>query len=132
MHQLTGTWTANLEKSRRHPNHQFRRVTMRFDVEGDAVSLAFEGVNAAGAAEEGTRQIRADGAAHPEPAAAGVLTISTIDARMLEVIATKDGATVGRACYEVSEDGRSLISTTSGVDGSGRPFDQVIVFDRAS
>jgi hypothetical protein len=65
------------------------------------------------------------------PAAPGVIATSTIDDRTLEVVATKDGAPVGRASYSVSEDGRSLTSTTSGTDASGRAFDQVIVFDRA-
>jgi hypothetical protein len=131
MHPLTGTWTANLEKSTRHANHQFRRATMRFEVEGDAVSLAYDGVNAAGKTEEGARTFRADGAAHPDAAAPGVIATSRIDDRTLEVVATKDGAPVGRASYSVSEDGRSLTSTTSGTDASGRAFDQVIVFDRA-
>jgi hypothetical protein len=31
MHALTGTWIANLEQSRRDPNHQFHRATMRFE-----------------------------------------------------------------------------------------------------
>jgi len=49
MHPLTGTWTANLAKSRRDPNHQFHLATLRLEVEGDRVSLAYGGVNAADA-----------------------------------------------------------------------------------
>ena len=37
---------------------------------------------------------------------------------------------IGRATYEVSEDGQMLTATVSGVDASGNVFDQVIVFDR--
>ena len=37
---------------------------------------------------------------------------------------------IGRATYEVSEDNRMLTATVSGVDASGKVFDQVIVFDR--
>ena len=32
MNPFTGLWAANLEKSRRHANHQFASVTMTFDV----------------------------------------------------------------------------------------------------
>lgn len=130
MHQLAGTWTANIDKSHRHPNHLFRRVTMHFEVDGQNVSLKYGGVNAAGTNEEGVRRFQADGQPHPDEAAPGILATTTIDARALEVVATKDGARVGRGSYAVSEDGRTLTATTSGVDASGRPFDQVIVFDR--
>jgi hypothetical protein len=129
-HLLAGIWTASLAKSRRDPNHQFHRATMRVEVEGDRVSLTYGGVNAAGKTEEGTQLICADGEAHPEAAAPGVVCTSTIDAHTLQVVATKDGAMVGRGSYEVSEDGRTLTATMSGFDASGRPFDQVIVFDR--
>jgi hypothetical protein len=130
MHSLAGPWTANLAKSHRHANHQFQRATMHFAVDGPAVSLRFEGVNAAGQHEAGVRQFEADGVAHPDAAAPGVLSTTTLDDRRLEVIATKDNALVGRASYEVSPDGTTLTATTAGVDASGRAFDHVVVFDR--
>ena len=40
MHPLAGTWTANIAKSRRHPNHLFQSSTMRFDVSENVVVLA--------------------------------------------------------------------------------------------
>lgn len=130
MHRLAGTWTANLAKSQRHANHQFERATMHFDVDGLAVSLKFEGVNAAGKREEGVRRFEADGMAHADAAAPGVVATTTLSDRRLEVIATKDNAQLGRASYEVSEDGATLTATTAGIDASGRTFDQVVVFDR--
>jgi hypothetical protein len=130
MHALAGTWTANLAKSHRHANHQFQRATMHFEVDGLAVSLRFEGVNAAGQQEEGVRQFEADGVAHPDAAAPDVFATTTLGDRRLEVIASKDNALLGRASYEVSEDGTTLTATTAGVDASGRTFDQVVVFDR--
>jgi hypothetical protein len=131
MHPLIGTWTANIAKSRRRdPNHQFHRVTLRLEVEGDRVSLRYGRVNAAGRTEEGTRLICADGEPHPEADAPGVVSTSTIDTRTLLMVATKDGALVGKGSYETSEDGRTLTATTSGFDASGKLFEQVIVFDR--
>ena len=103
---------------------------MRFEITGDSVLLTFGGVNASGKTEAGTRAICADGQGHPEPAAPGLVTTGTIDERSLEVTATKDGAVVGRGRYEVSEDGAEMTATMSGLDASGREFEQVIVFDR--
>src|SRR6185369_12963713 len=54
MNLFLGTWVANLEKSRRHANHQFQSATLAFDVSGDVVSLTHAGVNMAGKPESGT------------------------------------------------------------------------------
>jgi hypothetical protein len=32
MNPFLGTWVANLEKSRRHANHQFQSATLTFEV----------------------------------------------------------------------------------------------------
>ena len=45
MNPFVGTWVANLEKSRRHANHQFQRATLTFDVSDDAVTLIHAGVH---------------------------------------------------------------------------------------
>ena len=54
MNPFLGTWVANLEKSRRHANHQFQSATLTFEVSGDMVSLTHAGVNMAGEPESGT------------------------------------------------------------------------------
>jgi hypothetical protein len=129
MHALTGTWIANVEESRRDPNHQFSRATMRFEVAGDVVTLAYGGINASGRHEQGVQTLHADGHPHAVVDASGVATISTLAARGLQTVGLANGAEVGRARYEVSEDGRTMTATVSGIDGNGKAFDQVIVFD---
>lgn len=130
MHPLHGTWIANLSKSTRHENHQFHNATMRFDVGADAVVLSYEGVNHSGNHESSTQTIHADGQEHPVPGAPGIVAISTLEARRLESSAKRDGVALGRGTYEVDEDGCTLTATVSGIDAAGKPFDQVIVFDR--
>ena len=130
MHALSGTWIANIAQSRRDPNHQFERATIRFDVGGDTVSLTYGGVNASGRHEQGGQTLKADGQEHPIPEAPGVVCTTTLERRVLHTVARKDDVVVGRAAYEVAEDGNSMTATVSGVDGSGRSFEQVIVFDR--
>ena len=130
-HPFVGTWIANIGKSRRHANHQFKSATMKFDVAGDTVTLTHGGVNASGEQESGTATLEADGKEHPVPGQSDVTTITRwVGPRMLETIAKSKGAQVGRQTYEVSADGKTLTAKVSGVDASGRRFDQVIVFDR--
>jgi hypothetical protein len=128
---LAGNWVANLSKSKRHPNHQFQSATLQFAVNGDTVTLTQGGVNASGQEESATITFQADGKERPIPQAPGMVSVVRwVGSHVLETVGKKDGQTVGRGTYEVSADGKTLTATVSGRDGSGEPFDQVIVFDR--
>lgn len=133
MNPFVGTWAANLEKSRRHANHQFQSATLTIDVSGDVVSLTHAGVNMSGKAESGTTTLRADGVAHEvSPLAPGVLAVTTwVGTHVLSTEATKDGQTVGGAKYAISDDGTTMTVTIGGIDAARKAFDQIIVFDRA-
>jgi hypothetical protein len=130
---FVGTWTANVEKSQRHANHQFASATLRFEVSGDDVLLVYGGVNAAGNPESGETRLRADGQDHPvSPQAPGVVVATRwVGTNVLETMAKKDGHVVGRGNYEVSPDRATLTATVGGIDAAGKPFEQVIVFDRS-
>ena len=132
MHALIGTWIANLAKSSRHENHQFASATMRVAVVHDEIRLTYEGVNASGKAERSEQVLHADGLPHDHPLAPGIVVTSSLAPRGFETIATRDGATMGRGSYEVSEDGTTMTATVRGIDGSGTAFEQVIVFDRGA
>lgn len=128
---FSGTWVANIEKSKRDPNHQFQSATMEFSVAGDTVTLKHGGVNAGGQQESGTVVLQADGQERPISEAPGVTVVTRwIGPRVLHTIGKSAGAQVGEQTYEVSTDGKTLTAKVSGVDASGARFDQVIVFDR--
>ena len=132
MSVFVGTWIANIEKSRRHANHQFESATLSFDVSGDVVTLIHSGVNAAGKQESGTTVLCSDGQDHAvSPQAPGVVVATRWrGANVLETVAKKDGQVVGDGTYEVSSDGKTLTATVAGIDAAGARFEQVIVFDR--
>jgi hypothetical protein len=131
MHPLSGIWVANVAESRRHANHQFESATMTFTVGDGEVVLAYAGINASGKHEASTQTIHADGQEHAIQEAPGFVAVSTLGERRLESMGKKDGAILGRGTYEVSDDGQTMTATVSGIDAAGKPFDQVIVFDRA-
>ena len=132
MSVFVGTWIGNLEKSRRHANHQFHNATLTFEVSVDVVTLTHAGMNASGKHESGTTVLCADGQEHPvSPQAPGVVVATRWRrGHVLETVAKKDGQTVGDGTYEVSSDGRTLTATVAGIDAAGARFEQVIVFDR--
>lgn len=134
MNPFTGTWVANLEKSRRHHNHQFQSATLRFDVAGDAISLTQSGVNMSGKHESSTLTLQADGEEHAvSPQAPGVVVVTRwIHPHALETIGKRGADILGRGTYEVAPDGKTLTASVSGIDASGADFEQVIVFDRST
>jgi|SRR5688572_7756655 len=134
MNPFTGSWTANLEKSRRHANHQFASATMAFDVTPEIVSMTYSGVNAAGKQESSALEFHPDGKEHPvSPQAPDVMMVCNwAGTHRLDTEARKGDAILGRGSYEVSSNGLVLTATVYGTDASGKEFEQVIVFDRQS
>ena len=131
MNPLVGTWVANVEKSHRHANHQFQSAMLGIEVSGDVVTLTHGGVNMSGKHESGTTVLHADGQEHPIPQAPGVGVVTRwVGTHAVESEAWKDGRPAGKGTYAVSEDGRTLTATVEGTDAAGKPFEQVIVFDR--
>ena len=72
----------------------------------------------------------ADGLPHPHPRAPEIQVTSSLGPRGVVSSAARDGAPLGRVRTSVSEDGKTMTATVAGIDGSGKPFEQVIVFDR--
>jgi hypothetical protein len=132
MNPFVGTWVANIEKSRRHANHQFHSATLSFEVSGEVVTLTHSGVNMAGKQESGTTVLHPDGQEHPVSSQApGVVVVTKwVNSHVLTSEGRKDGHTVGTGTYAVSEDGATLTATVAGTDAAGAAFEQVIVFDR--
>jgi hypothetical protein len=130
MHPLNGTWQANIAKSTRHPNHLFASASMSFTVNNQDVRFSYQGINASGKEEKSEQMLLADGLPHPHPLAPEIVVTTSLGPRGVVSSAAKDGTRMGHATYDVSEDGHTMTATVSGIDGSGKPFAQVIVFDR--
>jgi hypothetical protein len=119
---FAGTWTANLPKSKRHPERPFQAATMRFDVDGDTLTITDVVVEASGDEVRSAMIIHADGVERASEYGNGcLLTVSRHGSHSIETVATKDGQLVGRGTYEVSADGNTLTVTTD---------EQMIVLDR--
>ena len=104
---------------------------MHFEISGGVVVVTFTGVNMKGEKESGTLKLHPDGEEHPIPEAAGVVEVSRwVGMSILETSAKKDGKAVGASSYEASRDKKVMTAKVQGIDGSGRPFEHVIVFDR--
>jgi hypothetical protein len=131
---FVGLWKADVARSTAHPASAFRMATIRFTIDGDMVTVAHTAVDANGREERMTNVVRADGVEH-ELVQGYTLTATWRTSRVLETVATKEGAVVGRGMYEVSPDGSTMtissLDPASNADGWASEVKQVIVLERA-
>jgi len=125
---FVGHWTANLSRSTLHQNSQVQTMTLQFAVTVDAVSITDSVITPSGQAQgHGTTTFQTDGKQHPHDELIPGLTVVARwrGSRILETVLTRKDGRTDRVTYEVSADGRTLTSRTSGDLG-----DQLIMFDR--
>ena len=119
-HPFTGTWTANLSNSVRHPLNPFQSASLRVSVVGDTITIDDAVVDESGRREERRHTIHADGVERRFEHGYA-LVARWRGERVLETIATQHGQIVGRGTYQVSDDGATLTIAND---------EQTIVLDR--
>ena len=127
-----GTWRLRPAESRYELGKPPREAVYRIECEREWLLFGARWVGADGRRLEMSFAGIPDGEAHPydDPEVADTLTTTLVDARTLETSITRDGkvAAVGRRV--LSEDGRTLTVTQSGVAPGGLPFANVSVYER--
>ena len=94
MNPFSGTRIANIEKSRRHTNHQFQSATVSFEIAGEDVSLTHSGVNVSGKRESGTTVLHPNGREHHvSPQAPGVVVGDEMGRHRCSRVGSEEGRT---------------------------------------
>jgi hypothetical protein len=126
---FAGSWTADLSRSKLHPLNHLKVASLGFDVEGDAVTLDYEMVDASGRIDRARNTFVADGQERPSAHREGYMMRATwLGPRSLEAVVSRAGEFEGRVEYVVSPDGHSLTLSASWRGG----IEQIGVFERAS
>ena len=129
---VLGTWRLNVERSTFTPGPGWRSQTRTYRATPAGVSVSWEGVDAGGERMEVSYTYAYDGRDYPMVGSASYDTLNAVrvDARTVRSEEKRDGAIVGIAVRTVSPDGRLLTITDQGTSRRGRPFSQILVFDR--
>jgi hypothetical protein len=123
---LAGSWIATPSGG-----DSVRSATLRFTIDGDAVTIADIVVDASGDVRRGENVLRTDGA---ERASGHGYAVAArwLDGRALEAVVTKEGREVGRVRYGLSADGATLTVSSTAVAHDGYPAGgQATTFARA-
>ena len=122
---FVGEWTANVPKSKLSPKYQFQSATLQIAVAGDTVTMTSRVVDALGQEQRAAETFRTDGTETPGTLTPEVVLVARwVGSHVLASIAKRGNQVIALVTYEVSTDGKTLTSRSSGM------VDQVIVFDR--
>ena len=129
-----GLWQLNLTKSKFSPAPPPRSQTVTIQGEGRDWNITVAGIDAAGAPIGDAFSQAFDGMSHPLTGTPNpnfdALAATRVDAYTVIVSRTKAGKFVGTQTIAVSPDGKTLTSTTTGVDASGRGVNVIAMYDK--
>jgi hypothetical protein len=127
-----GMWKLNLAKSTYAPGQAPRSSTYNFQGEGANLTNTIEAVNAAGNATKQVAMHIYDGQSHPVTGSPDVdaRSYTRVDANTLITASTKAGKLVQVTTLVLSQDGRTITTTTRGINAAGQQVNQVAVHEK--
>jgi hypothetical protein len=132
---FVGKWTLNLAKSKYDPGPPPKSFSRTVLDRGNEVWLVTnDGVNADGSPNYSIVTVKPDGQDYPF-AAQGQQSILTValkrpDRYTLDYTLKLDGKPISSTQTVASKDGKSTTETTKGTNAQGKPFTNVVVWDR--
>ena len=130
-----GTWTLSLVKSHYDPGPPPKSGTRTIEPLANGTRQRTEGVDAAGNRVAYEYTANYDGRDYPIvgsgiPNEAETISLKRVDNATVEATLKKEGKVVLTARSVLSTDGRVLTYTVQGTDVTGRPINNVIIWER--
>jgi hypothetical protein len=127
-----GTWKLDSENSRFSPGPAPKSLTLKIEAAGQGEKVTAEIVNADGTSSTTEYTANYDGKDYPLKGSpvADMVSLKRIDARTTERMDKKGGKVVQTFKRVVSEDGKTMTSTTTGTNAQGQAVNNVSVFRR--
>ena len=127
-----GTWKLNLEKSTAGRDVRFKRGTSKIEPWQDGLKVTYDLVGTRGGATHMEWIGKFDGKDYPVQGVDYVLTnaYSRIDGRSYQIISRIDGVVTATAKVEISPDGKTLTTLTTGNNAQGKTLTTTAVYER--
>jgi hypothetical protein len=128
-----GTWKLNLARSKFSPGPPPGSSTLAFQVEGQSLRAAAEGIDGQG---NPTKVVHGpylyDGKSYPVMGARGydAASYKIVNDSTDEITRTKLGKVVQTVTEVLSADGKTLTFTTTGVNANGQQINNVAVYEK--
>jgi hypothetical protein len=127
-----GTWKLNVAKSKYDPGPAPKSLTAKFEPAGAGVRLTTEGVGADGSRTATEYTANYDGKDYPLKGSplADTVSLKRVDERTSLRTDKKNGKAVVNYKRVVAKDGKSFIVEIQGTGAKGKPFNNVLFFER--
>jgi hypothetical protein len=131
-----GTWRLNLGQSKFSPGPPPQSVTLTYEADGSNLFLVLEGLDGQGTPMNATKNkiiITFDGKDHATPSLNPdweTASWKRIDANTYETKRKRAGEVVQTVTNVVSQDGRTMTTTTKGKNVMGQTVHDVAVYDK--
>jgi hypothetical protein len=132
---FTGVWRLSAEKSLYEYGRPPKSFTRTYEDRGSGVVyLTVDSVSATGAATRVHVVYKRDGKPYPESAVRSrtlqMVTVRAVDANTEEMVRAVDGRPTDPQTLTLSKDRLTLTHVMKGITADGRPFTNVIVYDK--
>jgi hypothetical protein len=127
-----GMWKLNLAKSTYPPGQAPRSATFNFQGAGANLTNTVDTVSAAGSSTRAVNMHNYDGQPHPVTGNPDVdaRSYTRVDANTVISASVKAGKLAQVATIVLSQDGRTITTTTRGTDARGQQVNTVGVYDK--
>ena len=131
----TGTWKANIAKSKYEPGPPPKESTRVHEDRGNGFWLiTTDGVNAQGQKNHGAYTYKPDGKPYPQ-AGRNQTTVQTIvltivDPYTVNFTTYNDGKATGTGKRTINKDGKTMIIETKGTNAQGQPTSSYVVWEK--
>jgi hypothetical protein len=131
---VIGTWKLDVARSKYRPGPPPQSLTVRFEAVGKGIKVTTDEVGADGRTIHTEYSANYDGKDYPITGSATSDTVSLkrIDGRRVQHIDKKAGKVVLTFTREISEDGKTLTVAVKGIDATGQPVKNVLVFAKSA
>jgi hypothetical protein len=132
---VIGTWRLNVARSTFNPGPPPKNMTRTYEPAGAAVRVTVEGVNALGDPVNYAYTASYDGQDVPVsgmgvPGGADTIALTRTGAFGGQDTLKRAGSVVLNVTRVISRDGRELTFTSEGLDASGKPSANTVVYDK--
>ena len=128
-----GSWTLNVERSTYDPGPPpYKRATYTIEPWGDGMKVVYDMVHPRGGVTHLEWQGRIDGKDYPLQGIDAFVTYAynQLSPGVYETIVKMGGRVAAKSTVTVSADGKTMTTTTKGVDSSGRAVTTLTVYER--
>jgi len=129
-----GTWKLNIGKSKFNPTAPVKSLTTTREAAEGGVKLTTTGEQADGTKINSSYTVKYDGNDYPVTGAPwDTISITQVDSNTFTTVTKKTGGkykSTGRTV--ISKDGKTMTTTSKGINAEGKPFNYTMVWEKQS